>query len=88
MHHHIKCLIHQVLIPIEQIVHVNILGVKVPIIKIYLHNLIRGTKSHTKLYQDWENLINLFNPSNMDMIQENLNITSSHKTILDYGQLG
>jgi len=47
--------------------------------------MIKGTKSLTKHYQDWENLINLFNPSNMDMVQENPKITSSHKTILDYG---
>jgi hypothetical protein len=54
MHDHILCPIHQVLIPIEHIVHVNILGVKVPTVKNDLHNLIGGTKSHTKHYQDWE----------------------------------
>jgi hypothetical protein len=58
MHHHIWCCIQQVFIPIEQIAHVGILGVNVPIIKIYLAQFDYNNKSQIKHYWKYKNLIN------------------------------
>jgi hypothetical protein len=79
---------HQVLISIEHIVHVNILGVKVPTVKIYLTQLDSRKKITYKTLPRLGNFNQFIQPFKHGHDAREPQHYLQVKTILGYGQLG